>query len=440
MRIGAAAAPGADTSAWRGAPPPAAPDVDTFLRLPARFLLLAALAFLAVMEAARASSGSSAFFFGAPLPPPAAADAGAGGRGASPSALRAAAAAWARGSWAPAPAAAPAMIPAEGGMLGGTPQAFHNFTRGCGPARERATPLSQRWRPAPSPRAPPFPAWSRAATCAALGGSPVVVLGDSLSGQFFDTLVAALAAPGGAAREHRCFTRTVCNGPGEVPAQAWYVEALTLVSDDFGGDFLTPYGEMDKGEPPCAAPPEGWGARISWQNLLTRFLDAPRARGSRAPVLVANHGAHFLPPAASVPAAVAMFEYARLVAPDALLFWRTAPAGHPGCAAHRNGPPLAAPLTEAELGADETAAGYAWHQFRNASRATIAALPDSVLVLDVDAATALRADSHPWRADMEAQGKVDCLHYCTPGPVDFWVELWAALLRMARGDIYLRGV
>ena len=41
---------------------------------------------------------------------------------------------------------------------------------------------------------------------------------------------------------------------------------------------------------------------------------------------------------------------------------------------------------------------------------------------------------------MEAQGKVDCLHYCTPGPVDFWVELWAALLRMARGDIYLRGV
>ncbi len=326
-------------------------------------------------------------------------------------------------------------------MLGGTPEAYHNFTRGCGSARDRATPLAQRWRPAPAPPpVPPFPAWSRAATCAALGGAPVVVIGDSLSGQFFDTLVAALGAPGapGGAREHRCYTRAVCNGPGEVPSAASYVEALTLVSDNYGGDFLTPYGALDTAEPPCPPPPEGWGVRLAWQQLLVRFLDAPRARGARAPVLVANHGAHFTEPEAAVPAVLALFEYARLVAPDALLFWRTAPAGHPGCAPHRNGPPLAAPLSEEQLRSDEMAAAYAWHRFRNVSRATLAALPDGVVALDVDAATALRADSHPWRLDMEEKGKVDCLHYCLPGPVDMWVELWAGLLRFARGDVFAR--
>lgn len=426
-------AAGADTSAWHGPPPPPAPDVGEFLRLPKRFLLLAALSFLAVWEWSRASSLSSDFAPAAhtALPP------FGGDGGATLPALRAAAAAWAVGSWAFAPGA-PAMIPPEGGMLGGTPEPFHNFTRGCGSAKDRATPLAQRWRPAPAPRPlPPFPSWSRAATCAALGGAPVVVLGDSLSGQFFDTLVAALGVPRGAPREHRCYVRTVCDAPGEVPAVIAYVEALTLVSDNFGGDFLTPYGVLDTAEPACPPPPEGWGVRIAWQQLLARFLDAPREKGARAPVLVANHGAHFIEPEVAVPAAVAMFEYARLLVPDALLFWRTAPPGHPGCAQHRNGPPLDAPLSDEQLRADEIAEEYRWHRFRNVSRAIMAALPDSVVVLDVDAATSLRADSHPWRLDMVEKGKVDCLHYCLPGPVDTWVELWASLLRMARGDIYV---
>lgn len=424
----------ADTSFHRGIPPPPAPDIDEFLRVPSRLLLLTLLAFLGVWEVSNSSLPPSMLFGYSPPPPP-----NGDGSGASLSLLRAAAAAWAVGGWVRAPIGAPVMIPAEGGMLGGTPEPFHNFTGGCGSPRDRATPLSQRWRPAPAARpVPPYPAWSRAATCAALGGSPVVVLGDSLSGQFFDTLVAALGAPGGGApRQYRCYVRTVCNGPGEVPVRAAYVEALTLVSDNYGGDFLTPYGARDVEEPPCPAPAEGWGVRLAWQQLLVRFLDAPRKRGARAPILVANHGAHFIDPEASVPAALALFEYARLVAPDALLFWRTAPAGHPGCPAFRNGPPLERPLTEAQLAADQTAAEYAWHRFYNASRATLAALPSGVVALDVDAATALRADSHPWRLDMEEKGKVDCLHYCTPGPIDMWVEMWGNLVRLARGDIYL---
>jgi hypothetical protein len=31
-----------------------------------------------------------------------------------------------------------------------------------------------------------------------------------------------------------------------------------------------------------------------------------------------------------------------------------------------------------------------------------------------------------------AGGVADCLHYCIPGPIDTWVEMWAALLRLQR--------
>jgi hypothetical protein len=72
----------------------------------------------------------------------------------------------------------------------------------------------------------------------------------------------------------------------------------------------------------------------------------------------------------------------------------------------------------------------AWHwdniPLQNA--ATLAALPPSVHVLDVYHATALRVDSHPQFKYGNRQ-RQDCLHYCLPGPIDAWVELFAASVR-----------
>lgn len=51
--------------------------------------------------------------------------------------------------------------------------------------------------------------------------------------------------------------------------------------------------------------------------------------------------------------------------------------------------------------------------------------------LDAETMTALRGDGHKGRVSGEGEGEPDCLHYCTPGPVDGWTRLlYNALTRL----------
>ena len=382
--------------------------------------------------------------------------------GAPPERVRAASLAWARGAWARAPQPAPPpLLPQEDFVFLGTAEPFHNFSRGCGGAAERAGALALRWQPRAS-TAPAYLPWDRAATCAALRGSTLVVVGDSLSGEFFDTLVAALAHRpdyGNVPRLHRCWRRRICGAPGEVPAYAHLIDAATLqVDDPYGNEFSNPAGAGGAGDgwedaeggaggaptpggQPCAPVPnqDALAGRMAWREQLAIALDAEPASGGRAPpppVLIANTGAHYYGDNPGAEQSVwAFFEYAALLSPRASLFYRTTPAGHPGCASRRQDPPLPAPLPLEAYLADEATARFMWWRFANFTARVAAGLPAGVVVVDVDLATSLRVDSHPFRQSLQGLGAAateDCLHYCIPGPVDLWVEMWAALLRLQR--------
>jgi hypothetical protein len=364
--------------------------------------------------------------------------------GAPPERVRAASLAWALGAWGlAAPGEAP-LLAQEDFVFLGTAQAYHNFSRGCGSAEERAGELGWRWRPRAS-TAPSYPTWSRAATCAALAGSNLVVIGDSLSGEFFDTLVAALAHRpdyNGVPRLNRCWKRRICGGPGETPAFAHLITAQTFVVDDaFGNEFSTPEGAGEaesSGSQGCAPMPnqDQLAGRMAWrEQLLVALEGEPASAAALPPVLIANTGAHYYGDTPGAEESVwEFFAYARLLAPRAALFYRTTPAGHPGCGAHRHAPPLQAALPLQTYMQDESTVEFMWWRFANFTARIAAGLDPAVVLVDVDLATALRIDSHPYRDNLAglAHMAADCLHYCIPGPIDTWVEMFAALLRLQR--------
>lgn len=111
----------------------------------------------------------------------------------------------------------------------------------------------------------------------------------------------------------------------------------------------------------------------------------------------------------------------RVLYPDHVLMWRSTPPGHPKC--HRRNRPLRAPLDPAALPHP-----FSWDKFA-AQNDLARALVEEVggIYLDVAYATSLRPDGHFWHLD----GTPDCLHYCSPGPVDHWVNLlYNALLHV----------
>jgi hypothetical protein len=366
--------------------------------------------------------------------------------------------AWALGSWGAATPQEPPLLPQEDFVFLGTASSYHNFTRGCGSALQRQDVLQLRWRPRPASGAvPSYPPWSRRALCTAIGGSNIAVVGDSLSGEFYDTLVAALAHRpdyGNVPRLNRCWRRRICSAPGEVPAYAHFINTATLVVDDlYGNEFTNPDGAGEEregaatpGGQPCLAPPnqDTLSGRMSWREQLRIALedegDSSSSSSSRRrrqpPIVIGNTGAHYYGDnEGAVESVWDFFAYARLLAPTAALFYRTTPSGHPGCGPLRLAPPLPAPLPLQAFLEDAATVEYMWWRFANFTSRVVAGLGSGVVVVDVDLATALRADSHPYREDkfgVAGGAAGDCLHYCIPGPIDTWVEMWAALLRLQR--------
>jgi len=142
-------------------------------------------------------------------------------------------------------------------------------------------------------------------------------------------------------------------------------------------------------------------------------------------VIVLNRGAHYRPLAEVLAGYNETLTYIRQQAPDALIFIRTTPAGHPKCGNYVNKPPLTEPLDVLTWRGP-----WHWGAFEEQNRAVRAMVHGMyrVFVLDVVPATSLRADSHFSNTN-------DCLHYCAPGPVDMWVELlYNAILRALELD------
>ena len=323
------------------------------------------------------------------------------------------------------------------------------YIDGCGSADAREAVLRLRWRfnGTPASRAPPFPGWSRHATCAALAGGTVVVMGDSMSGEFYDALVSSLWDEG-RPRGDREPWASVCGGGGAAPVNVSFFStnfgvpiyargttileanaaAVARARADPGGEVFPQDEELafaravgaHAGATRPGAPLIFVLNRGAWMNSL-----GTREMGVTDDVVTRVHLAQVL----------AFVGALRAALPAARLLWRTTTVGHPYCQASLNAPPLAAPNPPAvyaraakDPSESHYEARYRWDAMAALDAATLAALPPAVTPFDVAPATALRHDSHP-HFKYKHRERQDCLHYCLPGPIDHWVVFFGALVR-----------
>ncbi|CAI5473254.1 unnamed protein product [Closterium sp. Yama58-4] len=127
--------------------------------------------------------------------------------------------------------------------------------------------------------------------------------------------------------------------------------------------------------------------------------------------IVLNRGAHYTEDEQLVLELNATLSAIRAVAPNVLLIYRNTPPGHAHC--KRRSKPFKYRQDAAQL-------PYHWGDFgRQNELARRVVERYGGVYWDLDTSTGLRPDGHVMLKD----GRVDCLHYCLPGPADTWVRM-----------------
>ncbi len=246
----------------------------------------------------------------------------------------------------------------------------------CGFPSSRTPTLEYAW--VPSPACPRAPTWNRTAFASFWPAlTKIAVVGDSVSDAFARTLDAALnCAPQGSR------VRVVHHRDSRLSMREAYIDTQSN----------------------CA----------SYEYYPQLVSDAS------VRVVVFNRGAYYEETPKVLASVEALVSSMRRDRPDVVMVYRTTAPGHPECGAHRSDPPLSLDQV-LQLRANSSAAPHHWDDLsaqNEAVRRMLAMRHPHVLVLDVEPMTEHRRDSH----------RADCLHYCTPGPMDAWVEALGRLL------------
>eukprot|EP00271_Cylindrocystis_brebissonii_P005786 TRINITY_DN1806_c0_g1_i1.p1 TRINITY_DN1806_c0_g1~~TRINITY_DN1806_c0_g1_i1.p1 ORF type:complete len:484 (-),score=100.13 TRINITY_DN1806_c0_g1_i1:916-2367(-) len=141
-------------------------------------------------------------------------------------------------------------------------------------------------------------------------------------------------------------------------------------------------------------------------------------------VVVLNRGAHWAPNEDYRFELQRSVKWLREKLPNALLIFRSTPAGHIDCM--RYDKPLKKAMNPDIL-------PYRWGKFpeQNAIAKEVIEGVGGVF-MDVDIITLLRADGHIGLGADRRLISPDCLHYCLPGPEDTWVQLLGNILLQTR--------
>ena len=294
----------------------------------------------------------------------------------------------------------------------------HNLAEGRWYASCSKTVGSEAWPEYVDCHDNPVPEFVPAKFCQLLyrrGPGGVLVVGDSLSDLFAATLVAMLADQAGPeAASNRAMNRyhavwPICSN-----------RTLEFVRNDPLDTAPAYAGEITRGR--------GYHCGPKYHGIFNLYCNPWVDRVAASAIVVLNTGTHagF---GGSTRITLAMFrekmgraagrtrELAQLADFPPRLFYRTSPAGHPGCS--RRSRPFES-VAEANASFLQASRTYDWAEYgqRNALARQIFRAPDFTL-LDVEAPTSMRPDRH----------QVDCLHYCLPGPSMLWVQfMYAALL------------
>lgn len=151
------------------------------------------------------------------------------------------------------------------------------------------------------------------------------------------------------------------------------------------------------------------------------FKETPWSRRTAilqwADVVVVNRGPHYTTDDCFRTGFRSSLRFMRAVAPDTLFIVRGAAAGHPNCTHYKG--PIKKPQSGVQM-------PYHWNGFASQNKiAKHEAEGIGSVFLDFEELVKLRPDGHVgWNAD----GALDCLHYCNPGPVDTLAQLFMNLL------------
>jgi hypothetical protein len=127
-------------------------------------------------------------------------------------------------------------------------------------------------------------------------------------------------------------------------------------------------------------------------------------------VLILNRGAHYEDDTAYLHALSQLWRLTH--SSPKLVFFRNTPHGHVECDKYET-PGEASHTGEMP---------YHWGDFHRQNMLAKAVIEGQGMVyLDVAALTRLRRDQHRGWAPTNAG---DCLHYCAPGPVDYWLQMF----------------
>eukprot|EP00271_Cylindrocystis_brebissonii_P017835 TRINITY_DN4801_c0_g1_i1.p1 TRINITY_DN4801_c0_g1~~TRINITY_DN4801_c0_g1_i1.p1 ORF type:complete len:790 (+),score=66.25 TRINITY_DN4801_c0_g1_i1:208-2577(+) len=133
----------------------------------------------------------------------------------------------------------------------------------------------------------------------------------------------------------------------------------------------------------------------------------------RPSIIIVNSGAHYRPDDEFETEVRAALWFIRETLPDALIIWRNTPPGHANCTDY-DGP----------IKQRQSPIGLPFHWGDFAPQNEIAkALVKEVggVYIDVDILSALRPDGH--FENSTGTSRIDCLHWCQPGPLDTWIHL-----------------
>ncbi|CAI5467040.1 unnamed protein product [Closterium sp. Yama58-4] len=137
-----------------------------------------------------------------------------------------------------------------------------------------------------------------------------------------------------------------------------------------------------------------------------------------ADVVIVNRGAHYIGGRDFELSVRAAMRLLRRKLPRALLVYRNSPPGHVNCSSYDR------PI---KIRQDPATLPFHWDTF-SAQNDIAREIAEEVkaVYMDVDTMTALRPDGH--KGYVKERGITDCLHYCTPGPVDTWVEIFGNII------------
>lgn len=300
------------------------------------------------------------------------------------------------------------------------------------------------WAVPRAPGCPKYRPFDGDSFCAALRGRDVVMIGDSLTGQFASALtflVNGRRPPSASPLPRSPFPYTAPTGVLYTGCTDWgfppskFVNLLNwahgnLRLSDAVGERTVSRRCNATGKWTCKHVVVTPGSPEDRVYGVDEFLTvwAP-AHGVRPGVILVNKGAHYDPDAVLLKEARAALAFITQAFPNATVVWRNTVPGHVNCSR------IAAPLSALQDLAGSGASAFHWADFAHQNelmREVIAREFPSVIYMDVYSAGVLRGDFH-MSFYKSPPDDSDCLHYRpeVPSPLDHWAEVLYNVLRQA---------